>query len=112
MDSQITIQLTEIVGSTYCVASEDGMLVFQQIAKALTDGYQVEISFLNVESLTSAFLNTAIGQLYGSFPEELLSKSLSVSNIQADDLNLLKRVIETAKLYFSRPEILTVPGNT
>lgn len=106
MDSQITIQLTEIVGSTYCVASEDGMLVFQQIAKALTDGYQVEISFLNVESLTSAFLNAAIGQLYGSFPEDLLSKSLSVSNIQADDLNLLKRVIDTAKLYFSRPEIL------
>ena len=104
MSEQVTLQLTEIVGSTLCVASEDGQKVYEQISQALLDGRQIQLSFLNVESLTSAFLNTAIGQLYGEFPEELLKNSLSVIKIDNTDVTLLRRVIETAKLYFSNPE--------
>jgi hypothetical protein len=104
MNEQITLQLTEIVGTTLCVASADGQKVYEQLATALKDGHKVKLSFLNVESLTSAFLNAAVGQLYGVFPEEQLSKSLSVSDIDPDDLALLRRVIETAKLYFKSPD--------
>ncbi len=106
MSEQVTLQLTEIVGSTLCVASEDGQRVYKQIAQALLDKQQVRLSFLNVESLTSAFLNAAIGRLYGEFSEEQLRTSLSVSDIEPDDLALLKRVIYTAKLYFSNPQAL------
>jgi len=104
MIEQVTLQLTEIVGSTLCVASEDGQKVHEQIAQALLDGRRVQISFLNVESLTSAFLNTAIGQLYGEFPEEQLKNSLSVTEIDPTDAALLKRVTDTAKLYFRDPD--------
>ncbi len=106
MSEQITLQLTEVVGSTLCVASEDGQKVYEQIARALQDQHKVQLSFLNVESLTSAFLNAAVGQLYGTFPEEQLKSSLSVVDIEKDDLVLLKRVIETAKLYFAAPDIM------
>ena len=106
MDEQITLQLTEVVGSTLCVASEDGQKVFEQIAQALSVGQKIKLSFLNVESLTSAFLNAAIGQLYGKFPEAHIKSGLSVADIQPDDAVLLKRVIDTAKLYFAKPDIL------
>lgn len=105
MDNEITLQLTEVVGSTLCVASEDGQKVYDQISKALIDSQKVRLSFLNVESLTSAFLNAAIGQLYGNFQEEQLRNSLSVIDIENDDLALLRRVIETAKLYFTTPDV-------
>lgn len=93
----------EVVGSGICVSSDDGQKVHDQIAAALREGKKIKVSFLNVESLTSAFLNAAIGQLYGEFSDEMIRESLSVSDMEQDDLALLKRVVETAKEYFSDP---------
>ena len=50
--------------------------------------------------MTSAFLNAAIGQLYGTFSEGQIRSLLKVEDIEPEDAVLLKRVVETAKLYF------------
>ena len=104
MSGQIVVMVFEVVGSGICVSSDDGQKVHDQIAAALREGKKIKVSFLNVESLTSAFLNAAIGQLYGEFSDETIRESLSVSDMEQDDLALLKRVVETAKEYFSDPE--------
>ena len=54
-------------------------------------------------TLTAAFLNAAIGQLYGRFNEERIRSLLKVEDMQPDDIALLKRVVDTAKLYFKDP---------
>ena len=105
MSEPILLRIYEIVGSSLCVASEDGQKVFDQIALALKADQKVKLSLQNVESLTSAFLNAAIGQLYGQFSEDQIRRSLSVSDIDDNDLALLKRVVDTAKIYFSSPQI-------
>jgi hypothetical protein len=63
------------------------------------------VSFRNVTSLTSAFLNAAIGQLYGSFNEEEIRAKLQVEDVEPEDLELLKRVVDTAKEYFKDPDV-------
>lgn len=104
MSDQIVLMVFEVVGSEICVSSDDGQKVYDQIATVLRQGKYVRLSFLNVASLTSAFLNAAIGQLYCEFSEETIRLSLSVSDMEQNDLALLKRVVETAKVYFSNPE--------
>lgn len=104
MSDQIVIMVIEVVGNGVCVSSDDGQKVHDQIAAALKESKKVKLSFMHVESLTSAFLNAAIGQLYGEFSEGTIKNSLSVSEMEQDDLILLKRVVETAKEYFSAPE--------
>jgi len=106
MSEQIKISVYEVVGSGLCVASDDGQKVYDRIAAALREGRKVKLSFLNVDSLTSAFLNAAIGQLYSEFKEEEIKSNLTVSEMVQDDLALLKRVVETAKEYFKDPERL------
>lgn len=106
MANEITLNIYEIVGSRFCVSPDDGQKVHDQIELALKKGLHVRLSFANVERLISAFLNVAIGQLYGEFPEEVLRTNLSVINIEKSDLNLLKRVIDTAKIYFKNPEMV------
>lgn len=103
MTNPITLSVFNLVGSSFCVEAKDGETLFTAISKALQQELQVEISFQNVEMLTSAFLNTAIGQLYRDFSEESIRALVKVTNIEDADKALLRRVIETAKLYYKDP---------
>lgn len=104
MNKDLTLSILEVVGSPLCVASDDGQKVHDRIAAAMKEGQGVTVSFLNVSSLTSAFLNAAIGQLYGSFSENEIRSKLKVADLEPDDRELLKRVVDTAKEYFKDPE--------
>lgn len=96
----VSISVFESTGSQLCVASGDGEKVFRRLERALDRGLPIILSFRNVHTLTSAFLNAAIGQLYGRFEETRIRELLSVEDIEPDDRALLKRVVDTAKLYF------------
>lgn len=101
-----TINIINVVGDSYCIEAEDGEKVFSLINKAISENKKVVLSFLNVEMLTTAFLNTAVGQLYRDFSEEKIKESLSVKDMSQNGLNALKRVVETAKLYYKDPEAM------
>ncbi|MCD6115558.1 STAS-like domain-containing protein [bacterium] len=100
----IKINVYAITGDSFCVAAEDGEKVFNQIKKGVLEGKNIDVSFLNVDMLTSAFLNTAIGKLYGEFDENKIKETLSVSDISEEDRLLLKRVVDTAKSYYKNPD--------
>lgn len=103
MSEHIHISAFEAVGSPFCVASSDGQKIYDHLTAALKMDRSIALSFRNVTTLTAAFLNAAIGQLYGIFSEEQIRSRLKVVDIEPNDLALLKRVVETAKLYFKDP---------
>ena len=104
MNNKLSLSVFEIVGNPLCVASSDGQKVFERLEVALKEERNVTLSFRNVTTLTSAFLNAAIGQLYGRFSEEKIRSLLNVQDMEQDDIALLKRVVETAKQYFRDPQ--------
>ena len=104
MSEEIKISIFEVVGSPLCVASGDGQKVYDRLKVALEADREISLSFHNVTTLTSAFLNAAVGQLYGPFSEEKIRSSLKVVDAEQDDLRLLKRVVDNAKRYFKDPE--------
>lgn len=102
----ITISIVNTIGDVYGVEADDGQKVFELIAKALNDRKRVVLSFQNIEMLTTAFLNSAVGQLYKDHTEEYIKENVTVSGISDSGKVALKRVIETAKLYYKDPEAL------
>ena len=104
MPDKFSFQVYGIVGSPLCVATEDGQKVFDQIAPFLERGHSVELSFLNVEIMATAFLNAAIGQLYGQFEEEAINSLLIVRDLLPEDETLLALVKESSKRYFEDPD--------
>ncbi|RKU17171.1 hypothetical protein C6501_04530 [Candidatus Poribacteria bacterium] len=104
MPESIKVSVFGIVGSPLCVASSDGQEVYERLNAAFEANRKVTLSFHNVTALTSAFLNAAIGQLYGTFSEDKIRSSLEMENMEKDDEDLLERVVENAKLYFKDPE--------
>lgn len=104
MANGLWISIFEVVGSPLCVASGDGQKVHDRVAAALHRGRPVTLSFRNVSTLTPAFLNAAVGQLYGHLNEGRIRRLLNVEDIEPDDVALLKRVVDAAKRYFQKPE--------
>jgi hypothetical protein len=104
MKNNVTLSIFEIVEGPLCVASDDGQKVYGRIAAGLKEGSNITVSFLKVSHLTAAFLNSAIGQLYGTFSEDQIRSQLKVKDMQTDDLVHLKRVVDTAKQYFKDPK--------
>ncbi len=100
----IKIYVANITGNNICAESEDGQKVYENIKKALEENKKISISFKNIEIITSAFLNTAIGQLLRDFSREELKEKVSFEDIDNGDKSLLKRVIDTAELYYKNPE--------
>lgn len=101
---KINVSVYQIVGSEICVSADDGNKVYNRIKDILSKKKKVILSFLNVTMLTSAFLNTAIGQLYGQFSKEEIKLYFSVTDLSKLDLTLLKRVVDNAKNYYDNPD--------
>ena len=104
MSGDTRISMFEVVGSPFCVASDDGQKIYDRLDAALKANQDVVLSFHNVTALTGAFLGTAIGQLYGTFSEEKIRSLLKVEDAKPDDLRLLKSAVNNAKLHFKDPE--------
>lgn len=102
------IRITEVVGSSICVSIEDGTKLHDMIVAAFVTGTAVQLSFAGVGRLTTAFLNTAVGQLYNEYREEdVRTLMLPPEAATPEQLGLLKRVVDNAKLF-----LLTVRGLT
>lgn len=100
------INIVNTIGDVYGVEAEDGQRVFELIVKAFSDKKKVTLSFQNIEMLTTAFLNTAVGQLYKDFHEDYIRENLRVTDISESGKVALKRVVDTAKLYYKDPDAL------
>jgi len=98
------VDVYNIVGGEYCIEADVGQKVFEIIEKALTENRKVIISFRNVTRITTAFLNTAVGQLLRDFEEDEIKSKVSYEDITDVDRMKIRRVNQTAKLYYENPE--------
>ncbi|MDR2836080.1 MAG: STAS-like domain-containing protein [Bacteroidales bacterium] len=102
-NTEININIVNTIGDVYAVEAEDGQKVFDLIKKVFDEKRNVVLNFINVEIMTSAFLNTAIGQLYKDFSEDFIRDNLKVENISNSGKIILKRVVDTAKMFYNDP---------
>lgn len=98
------ICLIDLVGTPLAVSSKDGQRVHSIVREHIEAGRSVSLDFQGIRNVTSAFLNTAIGQLYGQFDHTRLSELLSVDHMHPAHKALLKDVTQSAKEYFDDPD--------
>jgi len=84
-----------------CITLDDGQQVYDAIYPELIAGRPVELDFDKVKIFASPFFNSAIGRLLKDIESDALNKFLAVKNLHTDGMNVLKRVIENSKQYYS-----------
>jgi hypothetical protein len=95
------LKIKELINRDIAVSSDDGDFVYEQIVKCINEKCVAELDFSGINILTTAFLNSAIGQLYNTYSSEQLNTSLKLKNVADEDRILFKKVIERAKEYFA-----------
>ena len=102
------IRIVDVIEGSICVDAQDGEKVFEVIKKHLKMNEHVTLSFEGVEFVISAFLNVAIGKLYGVFTEEEIKNRFSVDEkMKQEDVIKLKRAIENGKAFYKNPDVHT-----
>ena len=104
MTEPIIVRVFDIIGGPLALCTSDGQRLYDKIAPLLTTGAPVVLSFKRVNVLIPAFLNAAVGQLYGKMSENRIRELLSVRDLDAGNFEVLNCVIDNAKAYFSRPK--------
>ena len=103
-ENTVTIFVTEVIGDNLCILCGSGNMLYETIADAFGKGQSVNLSFVDCEDITSAFLAEIFTQLYGNFSEEQIETYLRVVDIQPDDAEDLQYIIKDVKEYLKYPQ--------
>jgi hypothetical protein len=99
------IRVNDLIGSRFCISSGRGEKLYEAIRLALLTGKKAYISFDNIADISSAFLDSAIGELYnGEFPKKELMEKITIKGLKRDDMFILSRVTERAEKFFRNPQ--------
>ena len=100
------IKIFDIIKTDFAVTTDNGNKVFNLIDANLSLGDSVEIDFSQIETMTTAFLNSAVGQLYSreKYNSKFLNDHISLIGFKDNHFTLIKMVIERAKEYFADKE--------
>lgn len=96
-----TIKIDSFITLHQGVTPDEGKPVNDEIRALIATNEAVEIDFSGVEMMTTAFLNVVIGDLYKDFSSEELKERLRIVNVSDDDARRIKKVTDTAKLFYS-----------
>ncbi|HJE00152.1 STAS-like domain-containing protein [Levilactobacillus brevis] len=102
-----TLMVKDEINSSLAVTSVQAEKVYQILNNNFKQQIRTKIDFSNIETITTAFLNTAIGQLYSLGDPNELNKFVvidgtTLSSLQRDKVRL---VMENAKNKLTKEEV-------
>jgi len=100
-ENLVNLRIREFIGMDKAVSSDDGDILYKKITDEIQAGPIVELDFSGISMMTTAFLNSAIGQLYSLFTSDQLNQSIRLVNVADEDKVLFKKVINRAKEFFA-----------
>lgn len=101
---QNVVQLVDLASSPHLVDESDGTLVFQLVLPLLQNGEVISLSFKDAETVTTSFLNRAIGDLYQQISAEAIEQQLHFVDVDEEDLARIERVQTFANEFYQDPE--------
>ncbi|MDY3443452.1 STAS-like domain-containing protein [Riemerella anatipestifer] len=97
------IFVKDTINTDFAVSTEDGNTIFELLKENFLQDKMVSLDFSGITLMTTAFLNSAIGQLYSTdrFSSSFLKENLKLENVQDHDKPLFALVVKRAKEYFA-----------
>ncbi|MBR5842560.1 MAG: STAS-like domain-containing protein [Bacteroidaceae bacterium] len=95
------IKVCDFVTLNQAVTPDEGEIIYNKIISYIGEGNIVILDFSDIQLMTTAFLNTAIGNLYKDYSSEQLNGLLKLENLQIGDSARVKKVVDNAKKFYA-----------
>lgn len=106
MSEPIPIKVVDLINSPRAVAPNDGERVFDEICPLLKSGQKVQLSFAGITMVITAFLNAAVGKLFGELTEQQFNDLLEIRDLRDAFQPSLESSIKWSKAFFKNRESL------
>lgn len=102
MEERLIIK--EMIDSPLAVSSEKGKPIYERLQKNINNNIFTIIDFSGIKSLTTAFLNVAIGELYRTGTSKNLNKQVKIdtSTLTPSQFKKIKLVMENSKTKYNK----------
>lgn len=100
----IIINVRSVINSPFCIDAADGQKIYELLHKALSEKNRVTLSFKGIDLLITAFLNTAVGQLFRDFSEEEINTYLNKTDLNPGFEPVWDKVTRGAPIYYAQPD--------
>lgn len=97
------INVADSIGKN-AVTQRAGNALYEMIHGPLRNNERVVIDFSGIGVYSSPFFNNSIGRLFADIDEEAIKRHLDIINISQVGADVVRRVIENAKIYYSMSE--------
>jgi len=101
----MNIRILDYVGDR-ATDMRQGDKIYELIVDGFNKQEKVYLDFSDMTTILSTFLNNAIGTLYRDYTSEFLNENLKIENLCNEDLFILKRVINRAKDFYAKPQVV------
>ena len=100
------IRVRDFLNNSMAVSTDKAELIFNKCRKAIENGENIEFNFEDIKLVITAFLNIAIGKLYGLDIEyDNIDQHLNYTNASPSIKNMIDQVVDNSKKFYSnRPE--------
>jgi hypothetical protein len=96
------IRVRDFLNNPMAVSTDKAELVFIESRNAIEKGEKVEFNFEDIKLVITAFLNIAIGKLYGlNIDYKDIDERLDYSNSTPAIKNMIEKVILNSKKFYS-----------
>jgi hypothetical protein len=106
MNETIRVRVADLINSPRAVDAAAGERVFKEISPLLQHGDKVLLSFDGISLVITAFLNAAIGKLYGILPPAKVTELLEICDLDDAFQATLESSLEISKAFYEDPERL------
>ena len=99
------IKVSEHITMKQAVTPDEGAKIYDMIILYITSGdIPIELDFSDIDFMTTAFLNVAIGTLYKDYTGEELNNLIRLQNISESHKIRIKQVLDNAKIFYADKE--------
>lgn len=87
----IKIEIQNICNST--LSNADGLLLFNEMDKLLTNGDSVLISLANINTISSSFLNSSFGEIVMKYDSSILTNRVKITHYTPNIAKVLTKYL-------------------
>lgn len=102
----VNIEIKKYIVTSMAVSSERAEPIFTDIKEALLQGKNVIVDFSGVKLVITAFLNIALGKLYGveEFSKEFIEAAVRFKNTNESIEEMINEVKANSLIFYSNRE--------